>query len=88
MSLQGSLNFNLSLGLKPIRRRKSQNKKPPEDQSGSSSSGSKNHTISEKSAKTRNAGLDFWNLTLEWNLERVKVPELKEEEIPEAVSSK
>lgn len=35
-------------------------------------------TVSEDSAEAVNAELDFWNLTLELNLERVEGPELKE----------
>lgn len=88
MSLWGSLNFSQPESKSYQEDEKLESKKPPEEQSGPSNSGSKTHAISEKSAKTRNAGLDFWNLTLEWNLERAKVPELKEVEIPEAVSSK
>lgn len=44
--------------------------------------------ISAEYAKTINAELDFWNLILELNLERVEVPELNEEENPAAVADK
>jgi len=67
--------------------RRKEDKKPPEEDPGPSSSGTETLTISEESAKAINAELDFWNLTLELNLERVDVPELKEEN-PEAVPSK
>ncbi|KAF3821124.1 hypothetical protein GH733_011277 [Mirounga leonina] len=67
--------------------RRKEDKKPPEEDPGPSSSSTETLTISEESAKAINAELDFWNLTLELNLERVDVPELKEEN-PEAVPSK
>ncbi|XP_038524438.1 tigger transposable element-derived protein 1-like isoform X5 [Canis lupus familiaris] len=67
---------------------KREDKKAPEEDPGPSGSGTETLTISEESAKVINAELDFWNLTLELNLERVEVPELKEEENPEAVPSK
>lgn len=45
-------------------------------------------TRTEGSARAINAELDVWNLTLELTLKRAEVPELKEEENPEMVSSR
>lgn len=61
---------------------------PPEEEPVISGGGTEALTRAEGSATAINAELDVWNLTLELTLKRAEVPELKEEENPEVVSSR
>lgn len=75
---------SLSSPLNPVRRRKEREGKMPQISGG----GTEALTRTEGSARAINAELDVWNLTLELTLKRAEVPELKEEENPEMVSSR